>query len=251
VSATVAGSFAGQVALVTGGTRGIGRAVAQMLHDGGADVVVTGRALAAAEEAARAIGPRASAVALELGDPAQIRAATAEVLAKKGAVDVLVNNAGISGPIARAVDYPWDEWRRVMATNLDGTFLMTQALLPGMLGKKYGRIVNVASIAGKEGNPQMPAYSASKAGLIGLTKSLGKELATSGVLVNVVAPGVVETEILDGLPKAAIEALVAKIPMGRMGRAEECAALVVWLASRACSFATGAVFDLSGGRATY
>jgi NAD(P)-dependent dehydrogenase (short-subunit alcohol dehydrogenase family) len=240
-----------RVAVVTGGTRGIGFAISRRLHDAGAVVAVTGRREAEASKRAEEIGERAFGVSLEVTDPASVRAAMDGVVRRHGRIDVLVNNAGISGPIVPTVEYRRDEWRRVMATNLDGAFYCVQEALPHMLARNWGRIVNVSSIAGKEGNPNMSAYSASKAGLIGFTKSLGKELATTGVLVNCITPGVFETDILEGVPESTLNALVGKIPMSRVGMPFEAAALVVWLCSDECSFSTGAVFDLSGGRATY
>jgi len=164
---------------------------------------------------------------------------------------VLVNNAGVAGPTAPLVDYPADEWRRVLEVNLTGTFLCTRACLPPMIESGYGRIVNVASIAGKEGNPGMSAYSAAKAGVIALTKSVGKELARTGVLVNCVVPAVFDTGLTDGATAEERRRFVSSVPMGRMGRPEELAELVSWLASERCSFSTGASFDLSGGRAVY
>src|SRR5205823_10290704 len=168
-----------------------------------------------------------------------------------GRINALVNNAGVTGPSMPLQDYPDDEWRRVLAVDLDGTFNCCKAVLPHMLGAGSGRIVNVASIAGKDGNPNMCAYSAAKAAVIGLTKSLGKELATSGILVNCVTPAVIETELLRELTDEAVKYMLQRVPMGRPGKVDEVAALVAWLASEACSFSTGAVFDISGGRATY
>ncbi len=168
-----------------------------------------------------------------------------------GPVDILVNSAAIGGVNTTVAQYPLDEWRAVMDVNLTGTFLTCRAVAPGMEKRGYGRIVNIASIAGKEGNPNACAYSASKAGVIALTKSLGKELATTGVRVNSIAPAVIETEMLEQSTKEHIAYMVSKIPMGRLGQVDEVAALVCWLASEECSFSTGAVFDISGGRATY
>lgn len=240
-----------RVALVTGGTRGIGWAVCQRLAREEVLVAVGGRDRAAAEARARELRGSAMGVRLEVTDPAVVGQAVVEVLEARGRIDILVNSAGIIGPLAPAAEYPLAEWRRVMATNLDGAFLCIQAVLPHMIAGGWGRIVNVASVAGKEGNPFMPAYSASKAGLLALTKSLGKELATSGVLVNAVTPGIVDTDMVRDAPPSKIADLVAKIPMGRIGRPEEVAALVAWLCSQECTFSTGAAFDLSGGRTTY
>jgi 2-dehydro-3-deoxy-L-rhamnonate dehydrogenase (NAD+) len=188
---------------------------------------------------------------LDVTDSGSVDRLVARVLAEHGSLDVLVNNAGVAGPTAPLVDYPADEWRRVLEVNLTGTFLCTRACLPPMIESGYGRIVNVASIAGKEGNPGMSAYSAAKAGVIALTKSVGKELARTGVLVNCVVPAVFDTGLTDGATAEERRRFVSSVPMGRMGRPEELAELVSWLASERCSFSTGASFDLSGGRAVY
>lgn len=238
-----------KTALITGAARGIGKAIAARLLKDGFSVVVADLDEAAARETAsslRQLGP-ASAVGVDVSDPESVRA----MFEKSGAVDVLVNNAGIAGKAASIAEYPEQEWRRVLSVNLDGVFYCSKAVLPGMLARGSGRIVNIASIAGKEGNPYMPAYSAAKAAVIGFTKSLAKEVATKRILVNCVAPAVIHTEILDQLTEEAVNYMVAKIPMGRVGQPEEVAALVAWLASEDCSFSTGAVFDISGGRATY
>jgi 3-oxoacyl-[acyl-carrier protein] reductase len=173
------------------------------------------------------------------------------VIEKTGRIDVLVNNAGIGGMAASVVDYPVREWVRVLNVNLDGIFFCCKSVLPQMLSQGSGRIVNISSVAGKEGNPNMAAYSASKAGVIGFTKSLAKEVATKGIYVNCITPAVIETEILSQLTEEAVSYMVSKIPMGRVGQPEEVAALVAWLASNECTFSTGAVFDISGGRTTY
>jgi 2-dehydro-3-deoxy-L-rhamnonate dehydrogenase (NAD+) len=180
-----------------------------------------------------------------------VTAAAQAAIGQMGRVDILVNNAGISGPNAKTWEYSPEDWRKVLETDLTGPYLCTRALVPRMINQGYGRIVNVASIAGKEGNPNAAAYSAAKAGLIALTKSLGKELATAGVIVNCVTPAAVETEIFKQMTKEHIDYMLARIPMGRFGKTEEIAAMVAWLCSEDCSFTTGAVFDLSGGRATY
>jgi NAD(P)-dependent dehydrogenase (short-subunit alcohol dehydrogenase family) len=168
-----------------------------------------------------------------------------------GRVDILVNNAGITGPNLKTWEYTPEDWRKVMEVDLTGPFLCMRAVVPGMVKQGYGRIVNIASVAGKEGNPNAPAYSAAKAGLMGLTKSIGKELAQSGVLVNCVTPAAVETDMFKQMTEEHIKYMLSKIPMGRFGKIEEIAALVLWLSSEECSFSTGAVFDISGGRATY
>src|SRR5271156_3056814 len=238
-----------KTAIVTGGAKGIGRAIAgRLAHDGFTVVVADAdepaAITAAAELAGLAIGGDGS------GSRAVQRMA-ATVLERDGSINVLVNNAGITGKAAPVQDYPDDEWRRVMAIDLDGVFYCTKAVLPSMLAKGSGRIINIASISGKEGNPNMPAYSTAKAGVIGFTKALGKEVATKGVYVNCITPAVIETDILKQLTAEAVNYMISKIPMGRVGQPGEVAALVSWLASEECSFSTGAVFDLSGGRATY
>ena len=188
---------------------------------------------------------------LDVTDPVSVDAYVTDVLERHGRVDVLVNNAGIAGPTAPVDEYAVDEWQRVLDVNLTGTFLCIRRCVPPMRSAGYGRIVNVASIAGKEGNPEMSAYSASKAGVIALTKSAGKELARTGILVNCIVPAVFDTGMTDAAPEAERALFAARVPMGRMGRAEELAELVSWLASDRCSFSTGAAFDLSGGRAVY
>jgi 3-oxoacyl-[acyl-carrier protein] reductase len=242
----------GRNAVVTGGAAGIGLAIAARLAESGARVELWDVDGQAAERAAAGLGEgRAGARAVDVSDADQV-AAAAEAAAKAlGRVDILVNNAGISGPNLKTWDYPVADWRRVIDLDLTGVFLCCRALAPHMMGNGYGRIVNIASIAGKEGNPNAVAYSAAKAGVIGLTKSLGKELAESGVLVNCVTPAVIRTAIFDQMTQEHIDYMLSKIPMARFGKVEEAAALVAWLASEDCSFSTGAVFDLSGGRATY
>src|SRR5882672_9986507 len=188
---------------------------------------------------------------VDVSDPAQVEKATAKAVAEVGGIDILVNNAGIAGLNSPTVEYPVDEWERVLRVNLTSQFLCCRAVVPHMVKRKYGRIVNIASIAGKEGNPNAVAYSASKAGVIALTKSLGKELARTGVLVNCVTPAAAKTAIFDQMTREHISYMLSKIPMNRFVTVEEIAALVCWLASEDCSFSTGAVFDISGGRATY
>ncbi|MCK8785013.1 SDR family oxidoreductase [Roseomonas sp. NAR14] len=240
----------GRVAVVTGGARGIGLAIAQRLAASGARVALwdmdgdeAGRAAATLDGAA--------GIAVDVTDDAAVAAALAETERRLGPPDVLVNNAGITGPNAPVESYPVADWRRVIELDLTGVFLCCRAAVPGMRARGYGRIVNIASIAGKEGNPNAAAYSAAKAGVIALTKALGKELAETGVRVNCVTPAAVRTAIFDQMTEAQIRYMFSKIPMGRFGLAEEVAALVGWLASEECSFSTGAVFDVSGGRATY
>jgi len=241
----------GKRVIVTGAAAGLGLAVAKRLAASGARLVLWDRDESALERAAIETGGYAEMFVVDVSDPAAISAAVKQTLSCLGGIDVLVNNAGISGSNAATWEYPVEEWQRVLDINLTGTFLCARAVIPHMLANSYGRIVNVASIAGKEGNPKAPAYSASKAGIIALTKSLGKELAQSGVLVNCVTPGAVRTAIFDQMSEEHVQFMLSKIPMGRFGQVDEIAALVTWLCTEECSFSTGAVFDLSGGRATY
>ena len=241
--------LAGKTAVVTGGTRGIGLAIVERMAKSGARVAVWDRARL--EKGSKAEAAGAILIAADVSDPDAVARALAETESRVGPVDILVNSAAIGGVNTTVAQYPLDEWRAVMDVNLTGTFLTCRAVAPGMEKRGYGRIVNIASIAGKEGNPNACAYSASKAGVIALTKSLGKELATTGVRVNAIAPAVIETEMLEQSTKEHIAYMVSKIPMGRLGQVDEVAALVCWLASEECSFSTGAVFDISGGRATY
>jgi NAD(P)-dependent dehydrogenase (short-subunit alcohol dehydrogenase family) len=241
--------LSGKAAVVTGGTRGIGLAIVERMAKSGARVAVWDRARL--EKGSKAEAAGATLIAADVSDPDAVARALAETESRVGPVDILVNSAAIGGVNTTVAQYPLDEWRAVMDVNLTGTFLTCRAVAPGMEKRGYGRIVNIASIAGKEGNPNACAYSASKAGVIALTKSLGKELATTGVRVNCIAPAVIETEMLEQSTKEHIAYMVSKIPMGRLGQVDEVAALVCWLASEECSFSTGAVFDISGGRATY
>jgi 2-dehydro-3-deoxy-L-rhamnonate dehydrogenase (NAD+) len=235
--------FSGRVALVTGGASGIGAAVATRLQGEGAKVA----SLDLRGEAPNGV----LGVAGDVSRAAEVESAVSRVEAELGPVDVLVCSAGIPGLSLRTVDVTDEEWRRVLAVNADGVFFCNRAVLRGMVGRGYGRIVNVASIAGKEGNPMACAYSASKAAVIAMTKSIGKDVARTGVVVNCVAPAVVETPILEGLSAEHVDYMVERIPMGRMGEPAEVAALVCWLASEECSFSTGATYDVSGGRAVY
>ncbi|QBK30741.1 SDR family NAD(P)-dependent oxidoreductase [Roseitalea porphyridii] len=244
--------FTGQSVIVTGGAGGIGLELARRFHAAGASVWLWDNAPDRVQGAADAIGAeRVDATALDITDKAQVEAAAADVLARAGRIDILVNSAGITGPNETVARYDADAWRRVIDVNLNGTFLCCQAVLPAMQKADYGRIVNIASIAGKEGNPNAAAYSASKAAVLGLTKSLGKELAATGIRVNAVTPAVIRTEIFDQMTKEHIDYMLSKVPMGRFGTVEEAAKMCLWLASDDCSFSTGAVFDISGGRATY
>ena len=236
----------GRTAVITGGARGIGFAIAQRAVASGAAVVLWDKDQARLGEAARAL-PGARTAAFDLTDEAAVRRAATEA----GAVDILVNNAGITGGNAPTWELPSAEWRRVVEVNLVAPFLVASALLPGMVERGYGRVVNVASVAGKEGNPNASHYSASKAGLIALTKSLGKELAGTGVLANCITPAAAQTELFEQMTQAQISYMLGKIPAGRFVRVEEIAALAAWLMSEECSFSTGAVFDITGGRSTY
>ena len=246
--------LAGRVAVITGGARGIGYAVAERMLRSGASVALwdlDAQRLAQAGEALGKLGT-VSTQAVELTDEGAVRKATEATLAQHGGrIDILVNNAGITGGNGVTWELDPQTWRRVVDVNLVAPFLTCHAIVPHMIRQGYGRIVNIASIAGKEGNPNASHYSASKAGLIGLTKSLGKELATKGVLVNAVTPAAAKTEIFDSMTQAHIDFMLSKIPMGRFLLVEEAASMIGWLASEDCAFSTGAVFDLSGGRATY
>ena len=235
--------FSGRVALVTGGASGIGAAVAQRLLSEGA-------AVASLDLHADATD-RVLSLAGDVSRSADVEAAVTQAEQELGPVDVLVCSAGVPGESLPSMEISDEEWRRVLAINADGVFFCNRAVAPGMVERGYGRIVNVASIAGKEGNPMAAAYSASKAAVIAMTKAIGKDLARTGVVVNCVAPAVIETPILEGVSQAHIDYMVERVPMGRMGRPEEVAALICWLASEECSFSTGATYDISGGRAVY
>jgi 2-dehydro-3-deoxy-L-rhamnonate dehydrogenase (NAD+) len=240
-----------RVAIVTGAARGIGFAVAQRLVASGHRVAVADWDEAKAHEAAGVLGEGNRAFDCDVSDSASVNRMVSAVRDAWGRIDVLVNNAGIVGPNKPLTAVGDDEWGRVLAINLSGVFYCCRAVVPHMIANDWGRIVTIASIAGKEGNPNLAAYSATKAAVIGLTKSLGKELATTNIRVNCITPAVIETEILEQATPETRTYMISRIPMGRPGRSEEVAALVDWLASDACSFSTGAVFDISGGRATY
>jgi 3-oxoacyl-[acyl-carrier protein] reductase len=244
--------MAGRSAIVTGGASGIGLAVVQRLAASGANVAIWDmNDDALAKAAASVTGVKVHTAKVDVADAAQVEAAFAATVAAFGKVDAMVNSAGVAGKNATVADYEQDEWRRVFDINVHGLFYCCQQAARHMGPNGYGRIVNIASVAGKEGNPNASAYSASKAAVIGLTKSLGKELAKNGVTVNCVTPAAVKTPIFDQVAQYHIDFMLSKIPMGRFGLVEEIAAMVSWLCTEDCSFTTGATFDLSGGRATY
>jgi len=245
--------FSDRVAIVTGAARGIGLVTAQRLFSDGARVALMDQNAKRLAQTLTLFGnsPSVRAYELDVSNYEQVNQVFHQVHKDFGSLDILINNAGVSGPSKPAIEYNDHEWRRVMSTNLDGAFWCCRAAVPLMARGGWGRVVNVTSVAGKEGNPNGGAYSASKAGLIGLTKSLAKEMAQSGVLINCVAPTGVNTEILSELSDEKLKYMLGRVPMGRFAEAEEVAAMIVWLASDECSFATGAVFDVSGGRLTY
>jgi 2-dehydro-3-deoxy-L-rhamnonate dehydrogenase (NAD+) len=241
----------GRSAVVTGGAQGFGRAIAERFVTSGARVAIWDHDIALAEKTAKQIGDAAIALKVDVADAAAVDRTRDETLKAFGKIDILVNNAGIAGINKTVWETDLEEWRKVLRINLDGPFICCKAIVPSMLKQGYGRIVNIASIAGKEGNPNAAHYSASKAGLIALTKSLGKELAQHNILVNAVTPAAAKTAIFDQLTQEHINFMLSKIPKGRFVLVEELAAIVAWLASEDCAFSTGAVFDVSGGRATY
>ncbi len=241
----------GRSAVVTGGAAGIGLAIAQRLAQSGARVSLWDRDDRALAKAAKSIPGGAHVQRVDVRDEPAVKAAMDAAAREFGKVDALVCSAGITGPNTTTWEYPLSEWQQVLDINLTGLFLCNKAAVTHMRAHDYGRIVNIASIAAKEGNPNASAYSASKAGVVSLTKSLGKELAKSGIRVNCVTPAAVKTGMFDQMTQAHIDFMLSKIPMGRFGQVEEIAALVAWLCTEECSFSTGAVFDLSGGRAVY
>ena len=243
--------FNGRTAVITGGAAGIGLAIAQRLIASGGRVSVWDRDAAALDKAKVHLTAGVDTRVVDVADAASVDAAAQAAAAALGRIDALVCSAGITGPNTTMWEYHVDAWRQVMDVNVTGVFLCNRATVPVMLKQDYGRIVNIASVAGKEGNPNASAYSTSKAAVIGLTKSLGKELAKTGIRVNCVTPAAVKTAIFDQMSQQHIDFMLSKIPMGRFGQVEEIAALVAWLCTEDCSFSTGAVFDLSGGRATY
>jgi 3-oxoacyl-[acyl-carrier protein] reductase len=245
--------LAGRAAIVTGGARGIGLAIVKRLLTSGAAVTVWDIDQAAIDTAIAGLGKPANlhGDAVNVTDHEAVDAARDRAIQRMGKVDILVPNAGITGPNLKIWEYPVDAWKAVIDLDLTAVFICCRALAPHMIENKYGRIVVIASVAGKEGNPNASAYSSAKAGAIGFTKSLGKELAGTGVLANCVTPAAIATDIFKQMTQAHIDFMLSKIPLGRFGETAEAAALVAWLASEDCSFSTGAVFDLSGGRATY
>ena len=241
----------GRYAVVTGGAQGFGRAITERFVSSGAKVAIWDHDQPFAEKTAKEIGTGVTAFKVDVSDLAAVEKATDATLKAFGKIDILVNNAGIAGINKTVWETDLEEWRKVLRINLDGPFICCKAIVPSMVKQNYGRIVNIASIAGKEGNPNAAHYSASKAGLIALTKSLGKELAGYEIAVNAVTPAAARTAIFDQMTQQHIDFMLSKIPIGRFGTVDEVAALICWLASEECSFSTGAVFDVSGGRATY
>jgi NAD(P)-dependent dehydrogenase (short-subunit alcohol dehydrogenase family) len=243
--------FKGRVAVVTGGASGIGLAIAERIIAEGGRASIWDMNGEAGARAAQKIGKQAHSMVVDVSDETSVVRAAAETVRQFGRIDVLVTSAAITGPNATTWEYPSDKWLKVIDINVHGVFYCCRSIVPQMQRQDYGRIVNIASVAGKEGNPNASAYSASKAAVISLTKSLGKELAKSKITVNCVTPAAVKTAIFDQMTQAHIDFMLSKIPMGRFGQIDEVASLVTWLASEECSFSTGAVFDVSGGRATY
>ena len=238
-------------AVITGGAVGLGFAIAQRMLASGAQVTLWDRNAQALEDARSRLGDGVATVLVDVADHASVVAAVGQTRALRDSVDILVNSAGITGPNVKLWDYPPEEWMQVQQVNLNGLFFCCREIVPLMRERNYGRIVNIASVAGKDGNPNASAYSASKAAVIGLTKSLGKELADTGIRVNCVTPAAVKTAIFDQMSAEHIAFMLSKIPMGRFGTPEEVAAMVAWLSTEDCAFSTGAVFDLSGGRSSY
>ena len=247
----MAGRFAGRCAVVTGGVSGIGAGIATRLASEGATLSLWDRDAGTLADIQSRTRGATHTVAVDVTDVEAVYAAAAETMRATGRIDILVASAGIAGPSAPLADYPIDAWHRVIDVNLNGVFYCNRAVVPHMQKAGYGRIVNIASIAGKEGNANIAAYSAAKAGVIALTKSLGKELVQTEIRVNCIAPAAVRTPLFEQMTQDYLDFALSKIPMGRFGEIDEIAALVCWLASEECSFSTGAVFDASGGRATY
>src|SRR5882672_7860979 len=245
--------FKGRVAIVTGAARGLGLAITERLLDGGAAVAMWDMDRGRLEDTAMRLGARGnvSTAVVDVSNEAQVISAASAARKNLGRIDILVNNAGVSGTVRRSWEYPLDEWRKIMAVNVDGVYLCSRAVIPVMMAQKYGRIVNLASIAGKNGNPSLTPYSVSKAAVIGFTKALGKDLAKEGVVVNCITPTAVNTDMVKSFPQKMVDAILEQTPMGRMGTTDELASMVAWMCSEECSFTTGGVFDISGGRATY
>jgi 2-dehydro-3-deoxy-L-rhamnonate dehydrogenase (NAD+) len=243
--------FKDRVAVITGGASGVGHEVGMRIAAEGGKVSLWDRDSATLAKAAASIKGGAHTVEVDVTDAARLVSAAESVFAQLGRIDILVACAGITGPTVKLWEFPLEEWRRVIDIDLNGIFYTCRAIVPFMLKNDYGRIVNISSVAGKEGNPNASAYSTAKAGVLGLTKSLGKELAETGVRVNAVTPAAFNSPILAQMPQSHIDYMKSKIPMGRLGEAAEVAALVCWLASEECSFSTAATFDISGGRTTY
>lgn len=241
----------GQTAVITGGAQGLGFAIARRIAASGARVALWDVDAAELQRAVAELGEAACALTVDITDPQAVVDAVARTEAESGPISILVNSAGIAGPNHALDDYPLDDWKRVIDINLNGAFYVNRAVVPGMKARGYGRIVNIASIAGKEGNPNASAYSASKAGVIGMTKSLGKELAGQDIAVNAITPAAARTRIFDQMKQEHIDYMLSKIPRGRFLEVDEAASMVAWLVSRENSFTTASVFDLSGGRATY
>jgi 3-oxoacyl-[acyl-carrier protein] reductase len=241
----------GRAAVVTGGAQGFGKAITERFLESGARVAIWDQDTGLAQKTAKALGQGVTAVACDVADPASVGKALETTVKALGRIDILVNNAGIAGANAKTWETDVEEWRKVMRINLDGPFICSRAVVPLMIAQNYGRVVNIASIAGKEGNPNAAHYSASKAGVIALTKSLGKELAGYDIAVNAVTPAAAKTAIFDQITQAHIDFMLSKIPRNRFVTVGEVASLVAWIASQENSFTTGAVFDISGGRATY
>jgi 2-dehydro-3-deoxy-L-rhamnonate dehydrogenase (NAD+) len=243
----------GRAAIVTGAARGLGLAIAERLLASGATVSLWDRDAAALGPNCARLGTlgKVHSAAVDVTYAAQVEAATAAARSALGRIDILVNNAGIAGPVKRSWEYTPEEWRQVMAVNVDGVYLVSRAVVPVMLAQKYGRIVNLASIAGKNGSPYFAPYSTSKAAVIGLTKSMGKDLAQTGIIVNCIAPTGVGTDMVKAFPPALVQSMIDQTPMARLAEAGELAAMVAWMSSEECSFTTGGVFDITGGRAVY
>ena len=241
----------GKRAVVTGAAQGIGLAISSQLLRQGAEVCLWDQDLNLVSKSSDELGPKSFYSEVDVTNPEAVSQATQDTLKQMGGIDILVNNAGVSGPNLTTWEYPIEDWKQVIDIDLNGVFYCYRSIVPVMISSGYGRIINIASVAGKEGNPNAPAYSAAKAGVIGLTKSLGKELADSNVRVNCVTPAAAKTRIFDQMSEEHVNYMLSKIPMGRFVEVEEISLLVAWLSSEECSFSTGAVFDITGGRSSY